>query len=499
MLPGTAALKNIDQTLQTIRNDVVRLDAQLTQITEDLAGKQRQRLKTINDIAAIRLQEIQAGTLSKDLNSADQQAAQLLEQRKDALLKLNLEIEEFNTQIANAEQARALELERVNDLSQQVVDCEARVQEQLKQDQVYLEQLEVSRAAESVAAEAQQKVEHAQQDMAEKARPYEQDPLFMYLWQRGYGTTEYKAGLFARFMDGWVARTIKYEPARVNFWNLTEIPKRLGEHADRVANQADEEYMALQQIELDALKAAGIKSLETALSTQREKLDDQDDQLETLEDDLNQSLAQRNQFYAGADDYLSRSVSTLTEALDHQDLHRVRQYVEETHSMTDDQMLIDLRSLDQASQNMKADLSDVRSMHDNKLSRLSELEQVRRKFKNSRFDDVRSGFGNESLLAGILGQFLQGLVSGSEVWRVIKRNQRYRDIASQPDFGSGGLGDFGDLLGGGAMGGGRKRRRRNSSWHIPRPRRGGGGFNLPGMGGGGGGRSSGGFKTGGGF
>ncbi|MEM7357779.1 MAG: hypothetical protein AAF431_01625 [Pseudomonadota bacterium] len=494
MFPGTAALKNIDQTLQTIRNDVVRLDAELSRVTDDMAARQRQRLKIINDMAVVRLQEIESGALGESLNSADRQAAHLLEQRKEALLKLNIDIEEINSKIADAEQVRAQELAAVNELSQRVVDCEAQVQEQLKLNDDYLAQLDVARAAESVAAEAQQKVDLAQEDMAEKAKPYQDDPLFMYLWQRGYGTTEYSAGLFARFMDGWVARTIKYEPARVNFWNLTEIPKRLGEHADRVANQADEEYMALQQIELDALEQAGAKSLEAELATQREKLDKQDDELESMEEALNEVLAQRNQFYSGGDDYLSRCIKELRDALDHRDLQSIRVYVEETSSMTDDQLLIDLRSLDQSMDNMQGDLKDIRSLHDNKVSRLSELEKVRRKFKNSRFDDVRSGFGNESLLVGVLGQFLQGLVSGSDVWRVIKRNQRYRDIASQPDFGSGSLGELGDLLGD-TLGGGGKRRRRNSSWHIPRPRRGGGGFNIPS----GGGRSRGGFKTGGGF
>ena len=68
-------------------------------------------------------------------------------------------------------------------------------------------------------------------------------------------------------------------------------------------------------------------------------------------------------------------------------------------------------------------------------------------FKNSRFDDVRSGFGNQALIAGVLGQFIQGVVSGSDVWRVLKRNQRYRKVASSPTFGSGGLGDIADIFG----------------------------------------------------
>ena len=114
--------------------------------------------------------------------------------------------------------------------------------------------------------------------------------------------------------------------------------------------------------------------------------------------------------------------------------------------------------------------------------------------KNSRFDDVRSGFGNEELIVNVIGEFLKGVISGSDLWKVIKRNQRYQDVNSSPEFGSGGLGNLGDILGGGSIGR-RNRRKRKSSWHLPKPRRGGGGFSIPGSSS----RGGGGFKTGGSF
>ena len=127
-------------------------------------------------------------------------------------------------------------------------------------------------------------------------------------------------------------------------------------------------------------------------------------------------------------------------------------------------------------------------MHEAKLNRLQQLEEVRRRFKNRRFDDIRSGFGNEDLISTMLGQFLNGLINSGELWRVLERHQRHRDVGAWPDFGSGGLG-FPNT------------RRRRSPWHSPTSRggvgsRSTGGFRLPRSGGS---SSRGGFKTGGGF
>ena len=507
MWTGTSALQDIDQSLQTIRNEVVRLDDQISQLSNSLAEKQRHRVKIINDIATVRLAEIERGGLQNDITAADQQVAEILTQRESALTDINQKIEKTNSQISGAEQQREALLSEVNNASQKIADKEAQVQAQLKDDKTYLAQLEKARAAESVAEEANMKADQAQEDMAEKAKPYQDDSLFIYLWNRGYGTTEYSGGLFSRFMDGWVARVIKYESARVNYWNLTEIPKRLDEHADSVTAVADETFMALQQLELDALKQAGVKSLEAEVDSLRETLDSHDDSIEELENTLNTNLQERAKFLAGEDSYIQSSIQRLTQALDHQDLLSIHRYVLATNSPTDDKLVIELRRVDDKLDELNSGLKNVRLLHGNKINQLKDLQSVRRNFKNSRFDDIRSGFGNQSLIAGMLGQFLQGVISSGDLWQTIQRNQRYRDIGSLPDFGSGGVGSISDIFGGilsnagsrhrgtNRPGSRRPRRNRTPSWHFPSTR--GGGFKFPGSGGGS--RGGGGFKTGGGF
>ena len=500
MLSGTSALKNIDQSLHTIRNEVVRLDGQLGQLTAQMAANQRHRAKLINDIAGVRLAEIESGQLNASFTAADQQASEILSERAQALSDLNSTIDDTNQRIIDAETQREGLLETVNQTSEKIVDIEGRVQQQLKVDQAYMAQFELAKQAESVAEEAQQKTQRAQADMAEKAEPYQADTLFMYLWGRGYGTTEYQGGLLARMIDGWVARLIKYPSARLNYWNLVEIPRRLRLHAEVVGEAADEQHTLLQQLELSALEAVGATLLETELTALRLSLDAHDDTIEAVETKLNEYLDQRARYVAGEDEYIERCLTRISASLEHQNLQSIHHYVRATVSPTDDLLVIELQALEGSLENVEGDQADLRQLYERNLNKLKELEKVRRDFKNSRFDDVRSGFGNQVLIKSMLSQFTQGVVSGADVWRVIKRNQRYRQVASTPDFGSGGLGEIADMIGGEIMRQGRRQRRSNrgSSWHFPKPRGGGGGFKMP-RGGGGRSGSGGGFKTGGGF
>jgi hypothetical protein len=89
-----------------------------------------------------------------------------------------------------------------------------------------------------IVRNAEEKAARAEADRAEKRRPYESDPLFMYLWRRRFGTRDYEASNLVRYFDRKVAHLIGYEAARVNYAMLMELPDRLREHAERLKQKA---------------------------------------------------------------------------------------------------------------------------------------------------------------------------------------------------------------------------------------------------------------------
>ena len=85
-----------------------------------------------------------------------------------------------------------------------------------------------------MADEAERKAAQAAADRDEKRRPYEADPLFMYLWRRRFGTKAYRAFSPVRYLDRKVAHLVGYEGARANYATLLALPDRLAEHAARL-------------------------------------------------------------------------------------------------------------------------------------------------------------------------------------------------------------------------------------------------------------------------
>jgi hypothetical protein len=92
-------------------------------------------------------------------------------------------------------------------------------------------------ASDSVISNAQEKLAQAEADREEKRRPYESDPMFMYLWRRRFGTRDYEAGNLVRYLDRKVAHLIGYEAARVNYTMLMELPDRMREHVERLKQE----------------------------------------------------------------------------------------------------------------------------------------------------------------------------------------------------------------------------------------------------------------------
>src|SRR5690606_40922110 len=69
-------------------------------------------------------------------------------------------------------------------------------------------------------------------------------------------------GTLTRMGDSFVARVVRYEQARQNYYALTEIPKRLRDHAERLKADLVAADAELETFEREALEADGIEPLE---------------------------------------------------------------------------------------------------------------------------------------------------------------------------------------------------------------------------------------------
>ncbi|MEE4329579.1 MAG: hypothetical protein V2J10_01840, partial [Wenzhouxiangella sp.] len=320
----------------------------------------------------------------------------------------------------------------------------------------------------------------------------------MYLWRRGYGTSEYSAGPLTRMLDGWVARLCRFQDARSNYWMLLEIPKRLAEHAESAQDAFEDELDRLSAIEEAAASAGGVPEARDTLERLESEQDAVDERITAAEQQLSKRLSEQGRFTSGSDEFLVKALQVFSATLEHRAIAELTQLAQSTATREDDNLAEELRQLRSQSEQIEQDIRANREQQTDRLERISELEKVRREFKQKRYDDVHSRFDKGDLIQEMIGGVVTGMLQGNALWKTIQRYQKYLDVGGEwPDFGSGG---FPMPRRRGSRTSGRSKPSRPPTWRWPGPSKssGGGGFRLPRPPR----RSSrgrGGFKTGGGF
>ncbi len=441
----------------------------------------RQReLGVLSVLARIRLREIEGGELKAALDETSRRVKELLGQREGALAAVGEELGAAERQQVALGQERAAQQAVVDGAEKAVDEAEAAAQQALGADSAYRAKLEAAAASDNVADSAEAKATAAQADRTEKGKPYEADPLFAYLWGRGFGTSAYAHGGLTRTLDGWVARVAGFEPLRRDYWLLTELPGRCDDHAQRMRAQADADLAAVQSAEHAAAEAAGVPQRQEALDKAQAALAEIDERIDEQEAAVAALVERRTAFAAGEDEISRQCNELIRETLKREQMRTLRERANQTPSTDDDAAVDELTEIRAHMPRIEEEAVRNRTLHETHRDRVAKLEEIRKRFRESRYDAVSSEFVNGALIATLLASLIAGSVGVGDFWDALKKQQRYRQLAD-PRFGSGRF----------PRGGG-------GPWHNPGGWGGGGGFGG-GLGKRGGGFGGGGFRTGGGF
>jgi hypothetical protein len=474
MMSGRDALLQIDAALGEERRRVEEVDARIKEASERLLDLRRARAEDLRELARLRVGMIAGGGLVAGLDAADRQVAALLASRPAARTAIEARIQAAARQRSALETERAGQADLLEAASEAVDAAEAATQARLETDPGYRAQQDRTREAERIARHAEDKAARSEQELGEKGRSYREDPLFVYLWERGYGLPSYRARPLIRWLDGKVARLVGYDDARANYARLQEIPVRLREHAGATRQRADAEIEALRALDEQARAADGIPALEAVRERERARLEAVDARIEEAAAEHQRLLDEQAAFVAGEDPAYRQAVEYLASELQRDDLQALRREAQATPFPEDDLVIARLLDREAEERALEASLAELRQATRQHLDRLQQIEGLRADFKRRQYDRGDSLFADGSLLGVMLSSFLSGMLDQKGLWRVLEQQQRYRPRRADPTFGSGGFG-------------------RGSVWGAGR---GGGGPWGGGRGGGGGG---GGFRTGGGF
>jgi hypothetical protein len=487
MISGRKALGFIDESLNKERYSIDTAEQRIAEVSQQLLAQQQTRMEEYRELARLRVDMMASGDMISSFDVVARQVAAALDARKTARAALDDSIQVLQDERAALEVTRETQRQALEQAAEALDIAEAATQARLDADSDYQAQEQRAREAERIARHAEDKAVNSEQEQDEKGRTYRDDALFMYLWERHYGTPQYRAWPLTRWLDTRVARLVGFADARANYARLQEIPVRLREHADQKQQDAREAYEVLREIDEQARKDDGIGELEAARDEQQARLEAIDARIEEAAERYEQMLVRKEEFAAGEDQGYRKAVDYVMSELRRDDIRELRRDAMATPFPDDDLIVNRLSEREQHVQQLENSLNELKTALHGQHKKLQELETLRTDFRRHRYDQAGYSFSDGALIAAMLGNFLNGRLDRNSLWRVLEQQQRYRPQRTDPSFGSGGFGrgtvwggrrgGFGEILGRGGFGrgttlGGRR---------------------------GGLGRGGGGFRTGGGF
>lgn len=511
---GPEALASLEEAMRDIRREEDEISRRLARTAERISKIKESEAELFRQLAQFRLDPANQAELDGRISSAEAQARDMLKDHAKAVEKAEKAMAAVDSQRAALLERRAAAVARLEEQEQALKALTGKLADSLKADPAFQAKRAEAEELDQIAEQSLRKTELAERDREEKGRPYRDDPLFMYLWDAGYGTANYRANNLVRYLDGLVAGLTGFAKARPNFAMLNEIPLRLREHADRQEANAQAAEAELAAMESAAVDAAGGKPIRQAVAAAQAEIEAIDAEILACEDQRDEAARTLQELAEGRDPAFENATSVLAAALGREDIQTLLAEARQTRTGHDDTIVA---QIDEARARIREEDEETREQRERLktlASRRRELEDIQWEFKKQRFDDPRSSFREDRLVGDLLNDFLRGGISAAAYWEQWRRSQnwaqgnewgsgytstRQRGGGSNNPWPPGGGFQWPDnsFGGGGSSSGGRSKSKGGfgSGWSGGS---GGGGFSRP-RSGSSGTRKHGGFKTGGGF
>lgn len=436
MISGREGLASIEQAIAGLRADEGRLDLALQSAIADAARLRQQEAEGFRTLARIKLDIMASETVVGTLDTNERRALELMQTSRASLEAITRHRTEAAAAVeaAQAEQhakAAALEaaIEAVDQLRQ-------RVHESIGSDPICVEAKAGIESAETVAFAADAKAKTADADLAEKRKPYESDPLFMYLWRRKHDSAEDRTGPFVRFFDRRVARLVGYADARANYVMLQEIPTRLKEHAELCKADVDKAKAKLVEAERKALEAAGIAVLEGKAQAAQTIASSAQDLVTKTTAALASIDAERQKTMSSNDPAYTQAIDLLSQALQHSDMRKLYADAFKTPTPADEQALNAITKAQEGLAKADQEVQQIRQQIQDLAKKRGELEIARDQARAKGYDSPWGTFEDHQVLAGVIGGILQGVLTSIELNQAMQAQYRERQPRTDRGFGS---------------------------------------------------------------
>ena len=329
-----------------------------------LADNEARQNELWQRFAQIRADSLRAGEISGDLTSSDHQMLELVEKRRAFGQEIERALRERDT--ARHERATALDQAqaRANAAEAAYARLRADIQAELDTDSGYRHAAQAYEQARQTRSALETRLADARAERDGKHHAYENDPLFVYLLNRGYATQAYSRWGWARRIDDWIAGIVDFNTAYADYSLLHDMPDWLEENIQQVAKLQQHHEAVLAGYWQQLTRTAELrKRREEAEQARREARCQADDNAHALARE--QALIDAGpEFEAGTDTYACQMHALYRRSFEQQPLPALRTLAAQTATELDEQAIDALAQLQAEHEDLSARLKSLETKDD---------------------------------------------------------------------------------------------------------------------------------------
>jgi len=433
-LSGPQVLGALEDALRDIRGEEDDILRKLSRTAERIAKIETAEAELLRELAAGRLPAEKAG-LPDVVAAAATKTQALVDEHTDEIGAAAERMAALDAEHAALTAQRSAALSAIDHQQGALRGLSSRIASAIERDPAYERYQQQATRLRAVAAAARAKAREADAEREQQTRPYRSDPLFSYLMRRQYGTSEYRGrGLVAR-LDAWVASLVDFGVTRRRYETLADWPSRLHAHAAQQAANAVAADEAIDEIERNAIDAAGGGTVRTALAEAQGRIAEIDGRLADLQAERD-ALTEVRTVLAKVDGLVfDKAVAALVGALGSPDVSALV-LSERAAASSGERSLV--AQFDDARLRLEEERTDTQDQH-LRLATLADrrraLENLVNSLKSLRFDDPRSLFRDDNLTGSELDAFLTGALSAEGYANSFRRSHGW--MAGTAEWGGG--------------------------------------------------------------
>ncbi|MCF4097447.1 hypothetical protein [Maritalea mediterranea] len=425
MVSGPEALRRLDRSMRDIRDEEISLTRSSADASAKIARLREVESEQFLALAKLRLDPKRRAEVTDYISRAEKDANEMLQRHGSKLDELSGLLADVDKDIEATRDKRDAAMADYEAAQKKLDQLSADVFADLDKDANYQAQKQAVDDAVATFNHADEKAGVAEKDREEKGAPYRNDPLFMYLFERGYGTNAYKASNITRLLDGWVARMVRYHDAKPNFVILNEIPMRLREHAEHLQDDIETERQKLDALEDAAFDAHGGKEARELADRSEEIISAIDARLVELEDQRDELVHRQRKFSEGQNPAFREAVDMLASGLQREGLEDLYAAARQTATREDDQIVRKIDAVRSEIVTLETEINATKDRLKLLAERRRELEDIEWEFKQKRYDRPSFDF-DDDLVEDLLEDFLKGAVSAASYWGKWQQAQKYK-------------------------------------------------------------------------